>query len=91
MSDGRLFAVAYDIVRDSRRVKVANALKAYGERTQYSVFECYLSEKELSELTTRMRHPIRAEEDSVRFYQIRPPVGIVGTGRAHEDKDLFVI
>ena len=35
----RLYAVAYDIPDDTRRVKLANLLKSYGERVQLSVFE----------------------------------------------------
>ena len=41
----RLYAVAYDIPDDTRRVKLANLLKSYGERVQLSVFECYLDER----------------------------------------------
>ncbi|BDG22408.1 hypothetical protein TthSNM17_20700 (plasmid) [Thermus thermophilus] len=32
----RLYAVAYDIPDDTRRVKLANLLKSYGERVQLS-------------------------------------------------------
>ena len=40
----RLYAVAYDIPDDTRRIKLASLLKSYGERVQLSVFECYLDE-----------------------------------------------
>ena len=34
--------VTYDIKDDKKRNKVCNILKDYGNRVQYSVFECYL-------------------------------------------------
>ncbi len=35
----RLYTIAYDIPDDTRRVKLANLLKSYGERVQLSVFD----------------------------------------------------
>ncbi|MFX8926207.1 CRISPR-associated endonuclease Cas2, partial [Acinetobacter baumannii] len=34
--------VAYDTPSDSRRAKLARLLKGFGERRQFSVFECRL-------------------------------------------------
>ncbi|MFW6359187.1 MAG: CRISPR-associated endonuclease Cas2, partial [Chroococcales cyanobacterium] len=37
-----LYLVTYDIPCDKRRKKVADLLEGYGQRVQYSVFECVL-------------------------------------------------
>ena len=34
--------VSYDITNDRRRLKVMKTLEGFGERVQYSVFECRL-------------------------------------------------
>ena len=38
------FVVSYDISDDKRRTKIHNTLKSYGQRVQYSVFECDLTD-----------------------------------------------
>lgn len=65
-----LYVVAYDVVCDRRRRKVAELLEGYGQRVQYSVFECLLGEAKLGELKRRLRKRVRLDEDSVRFYAI---------------------
>ncbi|MCA9742068.1 CRISPR-associated endonuclease Cas2, partial [candidate division KSB1 bacterium] len=37
-----LLLVSYDIVDDKQRTKLAKRLQNYGQRVQYSVFECDL-------------------------------------------------
>ena len=37
-----VFLVAYDIPDDGTRTQVANELENWGDRVQYSVFECDL-------------------------------------------------
>ena len=44
------YTIAYDIVEDKRRNKIAAILGAYGDRVQYSVFECELKGDDLKEL-----------------------------------------
>jgi CRISPR-associated protein Cas2 len=64
----RLMVVSYDIPSNRRRRKVAELLEGYGQRVQYSVFECWLSAEKLTELQKRLKRRIKIEEDSVRFY-----------------------
>jgi CRISPR-associated protein Cas2 len=45
-----LIVVSYDILNDSRRTRLAHALKDFGERVQYSVFECRLDTEQLGKL-----------------------------------------
>ncbi|MCS6958629.1 MAG: CRISPR-associated endonuclease Cas2 [Pseudanabaenaceae cyanobacterium SKYGB_i_bin29] len=64
-----LYVVSYDIPCDKRRRKVAELLEGYGQRVQYSVFECDLSEKQLEALKKRLSRRIN-QQDSVRIYPI---------------------
>jgi len=45
-----LVVVVYDIPDDKRRTKLSKFLEGYGRRTQFSVFECFLSLEEMREL-----------------------------------------
>lgn len=65
-----LYLVTYDISSDKRRKKVADLLEGYGQRVQYSVFECVLSAAKYKELRQRLKQRIKQEEDSVRFYPL---------------------
>jgi len=66
----RLYAIAYDIPDDTRRVKLANLLKSYGERVQLSVFECYLDEGLLRELEAKAKRLLGLSEDALRVYPV---------------------
>ncbi|GAB4537449.1 MAG: CRISPR-associated endonuclease Cas2 [Anaerolineales bacterium] len=69
MSRERAFyLITYDIPNDRRRLKVAKALEALGERVQYSVFEAWLTPKELRTLKVRLDRLLESSEDSVRIY-----------------------
>ena len=62
--------VSYDIVQDKRRAKIADILKDYGKRVQYSVFECELGEKVLRKMVRELLRYVKVEEDSLRVYKI---------------------
>ncbi|MBD2276772.1 MULTISPECIES: CRISPR-associated endonuclease Cas2 [Nostocales] len=65
-----LYVIVYDITCDKRRKKVSDLLEGYGQRVQYSVFECILSQTKYSELQKRLRKQIKSSEDSIRFYPL---------------------
>jgi len=66
---GDMFVVvSYDIINDKRRNKVLNELKNYGNRVQYSVFECDISKNQIEELRAELYRIIDKGEDSVRYY-----------------------
>jgi CRISPR-associated protein Cas2 len=65
-----LYVIAYDISNDRRRTKVHRTLCGFGQWTQYSLFECHLTDKELVALHGKLDKLLRPEEDSVRFYHI---------------------
>jgi CRISPR-associated protein Cas2 len=65
-----LYVVAYDIPSDRRRTKVHKALCGFGEWTQYSLFECHLTDKQLVSLRGKLDKLLKPEEDSLRFYRL---------------------
>ncbi len=67
------YVIAYDIPDDKRRRKVHTILLGYGKWTQYSLFECFLSGKELLVLQAKLAEHLEAREDSVRFYPLCAP------------------
>lgn len=60
--------VAYDISDDRRRERVAKILEGFGERVQYSVFECRLDKVQYLRLRHALEDVIRADVDVVSFY-----------------------
>ncbi|MBX0326726.1 CRISPR-associated endonuclease Cas2 [Oscillochloris sp. ZM17-4] len=86
--DTTLYIVAYDIPDDKRRTKVHRALCGYGAWTQYSLFECWLTKRQLLELRAKLARHLIAERDSVRFYPLcgscQGKVITVGGARPHD-------
>lgn len=64
------YVIAYDISDDKRRTKVHKTLSGFGQWTQYSLFECHLSDKQYLQLRQKLDRLLEAEEDSVRFYRL---------------------
>lgn len=90
-----LFVVSYDIPDDRRRTKLAHALKDFGQRVHYSVFECHLDEAGLAALRRRALKLIAEEEDSVRIYRLCGECDgkreVLGQGALTEDPDVFIV
>ena len=61
--------ISYDISDHRTRNKVANVLKDYGKRVQYSVFECRVDARTLERLVARLK-PFAEGHDSIRVYQL---------------------
>ncbi len=64
------YVIAYDIPDDKRRTKVHKLLSGFGKWTQYSLFECFLTKKELVLLRSKLAEHLEAAQDSVRFYPL---------------------
>ena len=65
--------VSYDVANveagGARRLRrVAKACKDYGQRVQYSVFECIVDPAQWTVLRQRLLDEIEPKEDSLRFY-----------------------
>ena len=68
-----LVLVTYDVKTSqaggSKRLRrVAKACKDYGQRVQYSVFECLIDPAQWTTLRQRLIDEIDPLEDSLRFY-----------------------
>ena len=64
------YIIAYDIPDDRRRTKIHKILSGFGTWTQYSLFECFLTKKELVLLKSKLAKHIEDSGDSVRFYPL---------------------
>jgi CRISPR-associated protein Cas2 len=88
------YVVAYDIPDDRRRNKVHQILCGFGTWTQYSLFECFLSKKELVQLKAKLARHIQETQDSVRFYPLcaacLDKVETIGGEPPQEDVTLIV-
>lgn len=68
------YVVCYD-VREPRRLRaVAKHMKGYGERVQYSVFRCRLSEREVERLRWELAQKMKTE-DRVLIVRLCPHCG----------------
>jgi CRISPR-associated protein Cas2 len=80
-----LYVIAYDIPDDKRRTKVHRVLCGYGQWTQFSLFECWLTRRQLLELRAKLSRHLVEERDSVRLYGLcgacQPKVITVGGER----------
>ena len=66
----RRYLVAYDIREDRRLRTVATCMEGYGERIQYSVFICDLSDEEAVTMRGDIEVRIRQSEDSVMIIDL---------------------
>ncbi len=67
--------VSYDVRTDveggKRRLRhVAKLCESYGQRVQFSVFECVLDPAKWLELKNKLIKEINLREDSLRFYYL---------------------
>lgn len=67
--------ISYDVATSDdggqRRLRrVAKACKDFGQRVQYSVFECIVDPAQWAKLKERLISEIDVEKDSLRFYYL---------------------
>jgi CRISPR-associated protein Cas2 len=83
-----LYVVAYDIPDDKRRTKVHKVLCGYGTWTQYSLFECWVTKRQLLELQAKLARHLLEKRDSIRLYPLcgacQGKVITVGSDRPHD-------
>ena len=66
----RRYLLAYDIRDQQRLYRVARCAEAFGDRIQYSVFVCDLSDTELVYLKTSLQPLIDSTEDSIMLIDL---------------------
>ena len=64
------YVVAYDIPDDKRRTKIHKILKGFGQWTEYSLFECFLTRKELLQMRAKPGKYLDPRKDKVRIYML---------------------
>jgi CRISPR-associated protein Cas2 len=70
-----MMLISYDVATETaggkRRLRrVARACRDYGQRVQYSVFECEVDPAQWVKLRARLIAEIDPETDSLRFYRL---------------------
>ncbi|ODS30205.1 MAG: hypothetical protein SCARUB_04686 [Candidatus Scalindua rubra] len=90
-----LYIVSYDITDTSRRTKISNILKDFGERVQYSVFECLMDSKLRGKMVERLKSIIKAEEDSIRIYTLcvgcEKNIEVIGQGELTKEDKYYIL
>lgn len=86
------YLVCYDIADEKRLPRVHKAMRGFGDRIQYSVFECQLSDTDLARCRHRLSELINNKEDQVLFVDLGPVEGrgdrvITSLGRAYSRLD----
>jgi len=91
----RLYLFVYDVVDDKRRTRVARQLETVGERVQYSVFEVYLTKKELALEKDTLSEIIDPKEDSIRIYFLcqgcKSKIITLGIGEVTSSPDVMIV
>lgn len=95
-----LVLVTYDVKTDTKggqkRLRhVAKTCEDFGQRVQYSVFECKVTPAQWTDLKHRLASIIDVKEDSVRFYLLganwRPRVEHIGAKEAFDPDGPLII
>ena len=89
-----LYVVAYDIPDDKRRTRVHKLLKGFGQWTEFSLFECFLTRKELLLMSAKLSKHLDAGTDRVRIYTIcdtcLTKIETVGIAEPKEDTSYLI-
>lgn len=96
--DVRRTLIAYDIVDDRRRTRLANVLSKYGDRVQYSVFIVDAIPGQTIRMRLEISNTVDHAVDSVLFCDLGPVAALSsqqfefeGRRRPVTDGDSFVV
>ena len=91
----QFYVICFDISDKKRLRQVAIQMENFGQRVQYSIFECYLDANKLEELKSRLELIINPAEDHIRYYSIcnkdKAKILIDGKGSIHQDADYHLM
>lgn len=86
--------MAHEILDDKRRLRVAKVLLGYGERVQYSLFECQISKVEYLRMREKLDEVLDPSQDAVSFYFLcescRRKIARIGPKRPLLDDAVFI-
>lgn len=95
-----LMLVTYDVATQDaagrRRLrKIARMCQNYGQRVQYSVFECQVDPAQWAALRAELIDEMDASQDSLRFYRLgsnwRPRIEHVGVKESYDPDGPLVM
>lgn len=94
-----MYLISYDITNNRTRGKIAKELSGYGQRVQYSVFECRITEQQYKELYHKLVTLMNGEEEgNIRVYNICGKceqklniIGIKSKEMTPEKEELIII
>jgi CRISPR-associated protein Cas2 len=70
------FIIAYDIVSDQRRTRIAHTLESYGDRIQYSVFLVDAKPAKIVRIRATVLRHMDLSEDRALICDLGPLAGI---------------
>jgi CRISPR-associated protein Cas2 len=91
--------VTYDVMTDSpegrRRLRrVAKVCEKFGQRVQYSVFECMVNAAQFEQLKAQLKKVIEPDEDSLRLYRLQEPrsrfMEVLGKELTHDQHNPLI-
>jgi CRISPR-associated protein Cas2 len=89
------YLVSYDIPDTPRRTKIAKILDDFGDRVQYSVFECLLEQGLLEKMIDRLEKVVKMDEDSVRVYALcascEKVIKVIGQGEVTKEEKYYIL
>jgi CRISPR-associated protein Cas2 len=95
LSEYPRWVIAYDVVSDRRRARLARLLDGWGDRVQDSVFEAWLNEHMLQTLIPRILREIDVRQDRVSLYRVcamsEEPIRRLGTPPDTDEKAQAVV
>jgi CRISPR-associated protein Cas2 len=89
------YVVSYDIADTPRRTKIAKILEDFGDRVQYSVFECLLEKELLGKMFDRLEKVVKDNEDSIRVYALcancEKVIKVIGQGEVAKEEKYYIL
>ena len=86
--------VAYDVSDDKRRTQLHKTLRRFGDRVQFSVFECVITEQLFDDMRRAVALVV-LPEDNVRYYDIcgacRKETVTLGRAVTTTDKRVYIL
>lgn len=90
-----LYIISYDIPDTQRRTKIAKILDDFGDRVQYSVFECLLDQDLVEKMIFKLEKVLNSDEDSIRIYTLcrncEKVIKIVGQGKLTKEEKYYIL
>ena len=88
------YVVAYDIPDDKRRTKIHKILRGFGQWTEFSLFECFLTKKELLQMRAKLDKYLDPRKDRVRIYLLcdacLPRIETIGIPEPKEETSYLI-